>query len=261
MIELKKEIQEYWNSFPQGTLRVKDAEPCSKEFFLAYQLHRYQVEPHIPRIAEFRNYKGRKVLEVGCGVGIDLMQFAKWNAEVVGIDISKRSVACARKGLRLFKLAGETVVADAENLPFRDGAFDHVYSYGVLHHTPNTENAINEIHRVLKNEGTFTIMLYAKWSVTFLYILLKFGLLKLELLHKSIDKLISDHMEDAGYTPLAKLYTKKRITKMFKNFKILSMKKLHIPKKYPILARVLSPLQRVLGFYFIIKGLKVKATS
>jgi ubiquinone/menaquinone biosynthesis C-methylase UbiE len=258
MIKLKKEIQEYWNSFPQGSLRVKNVKLCSKEFFLAYQLHRYQVEPHIPRIAEFRNYKGRKVLEVGCGVGIDLIQFAKWKAEVVGMDISKRSVACARKGLRLFKLAGETVVADAENLPFRNGAFNHVYSYGVLHHTPNTENAVNEIRRVLKNGGTFTIMLYAKWSITFLYILLRFGLLKLELLHKSIDKLISDHMEDAGYTPLAKLYTKKQITKMFKDFKILSIEKLHIPRRYPILARALSPLQHVLGFYFIVKGLKIE---
>jgi 2-polyprenyl-3-methyl-5-hydroxy-6-metoxy-1,4-benzoquinol methylase len=114
MIDLKKKVQEYWNNFPQRTLRVKDAEPCSKEFFLAYELRRYHVVPHIPKIAEFRNYERRKVLKVGCGVGVDLMQFARGGAEVVGIDISKRSIACAKNGLRLFKLAGETVAADAE---------------------------------------------------------------------------------------------------------------------------------------------------
>jgi len=214
------------------------------------------VEPHIPRIAEFGNYRGKRVLEVGCGVGIDLMEFAKGGAEVVGIDVSDRSVLCAKEGLRLFKLAGETVVADAENLPFRDGVFDHTYSYGVLHHTPNTEKSISEMRRVLRNEGTLTIMLYAKWSVTLLYIVLRFGLLKLELFYKKLNELISNHMEDAGYTPLAKLYSKKQIQKMFENFKIFSIEKLHIPKRYSTIAKILSSFQSVLGFYFIIKGSK-----
>src|SRR5713101_1285301 len=182
----KKRIQSYWSQNPQGSKRVPLRE--EKEFFASYEKHRYEVEPLIPRIAEFEMSRGKHVLEVGCGVGTDLRQFAKNGALITGLDISPRSAKLAALSLHLFGLEGDIVVGDAESLPFKDEAFDQAYSYGVLHHTPHTFRAIQEVYRVLKIPGGATVMLYHKYSFPLLWILLRYGLLRLEALRKDMNQ-------------------------------------------------------------------------
>jgi ubiquinone/menaquinone biosynthesis C-methylase UbiE len=115
--------------------------------------------PQIPRFVKFEKYKGLKILEVGCGIGTDLTNFAKSN-DAVGIDISKESLKLAKENFKLHDLKGKFIHASATKLPFKDKAFDLIYSCGVLHHIPNIINAVSEIHRVLKPKGKIIILLY-----------------------------------------------------------------------------------------------------
>ncbi len=250
----KKHVQEYWDQFPQGSKRITLGD--YQDFFTSYEKHRYQVEPLIPRIAEFEKSRGKNVLEIGCGVGTDLRQFSRNGALVTGLDISTRSAKLAATSLRLYGLPGNIIVADAESLPFRNGVFDYVYSYGVLHHTPNTYDAIQELHRVLKHQGNATVMLYHKYSFPYFWILLRYGLLQLEALKKDESQLISDHTEDAGWSPLTKFYTRSQALLMFEEFSKISVEIAHIPRLSGVILRMVSIFQHFLGFYMIIRASK-----
>src|SRR5829696_739538 len=146
--QLKRRVQDFWNKTPCGSKHA-DAPEGTREFFEEVERKRYELEPFIPKYAEFEQARGERVLEVGVGLGTDLARFARAGAEVTGIDFSERSVELARRRLELDGLQGEVLVADAENLPFADSTFDRVYSWGVLHHTPNTYAAVAEAVRVL----------------------------------------------------------------------------------------------------------------
>jgi SAM-dependent methyltransferase len=104
------------------------------------------------------------LLEIGVGVGTDFVRFARAGAVVTGVDLTEHAVALTRRRLELEGLSGELFVADAEQLPFSDASFDRVYSWGVLHHTPNTGQAVREAVRVLAPDGRLTLMLYNRIS-------------------------------------------------------------------------------------------------
>src|SRR6266699_3450587 len=122
---------------------------------------------HIPIAADFRSARGLKVLEIGCGLGTDGAQFAEAGADYTGVDLTEAAVELARRRFELFSLPGKFQTADAENLAFADDSFDLVYSHGVLHHTPETEKAIQEIHRVLRPGGRAVVMLYHRGSYNY----------------------------------------------------------------------------------------------
>jgi ubiquinone/menaquinone biosynthesis C-methylase UbiE len=148
--------QEHWNETP---LFLSEGE-------------RYSEYPWLYKVAEFREHRGQRVLEVGCGTGCDLLQFAKHGALATGVDITDSHLELARK--RVGDMA-TVVKADARALPFEDGSFDYVYSHGVLHHSDEPEKAAGEILRVLRKGGKFNIHLYALFSESALIYYLKFG--------------------------------------------------------------------------------------
>jgi ubiquinone/menaquinone biosynthesis C-methylase UbiE len=115
-------------------------------------------------MAEFDSWNGKLILEVGCGIGTDLRQFALNGAHVVGIDLTPNGIAMAKRGFELFGLKGNFVVADAEALPFSSDSFDMVYSNGVIHHTPDTAATVREIHRVVRPGGQARVMVYHRSS-------------------------------------------------------------------------------------------------
>jgi len=162
---LKEEIRRYWEKHPNA-LSIAEAKPVgSREFYQAIESHRYKTEPSIPEMAEFEKWSNRLVLELGCGIGTDLRQFAKNGALTVGIDLTAAGIALARQGFAAFALPSMLVIADAEMLPFNAGVFDLVYSHGVIHHTPETALAVSEIHRVLRDGGgEARIMVYHRNS-------------------------------------------------------------------------------------------------
>jgi SAM-dependent methyltransferase len=164
--DLKSRVHDFWQANPCG-VKFASGEIGTREFFDAVERHRYQTEWHIPQVANFPRWRDSKVLEVGCGLGTDAVNFARAGARYTGVDLTEASIALVRKRFELERLTGDLRVADAEALPFQDDSFDLVYSHGVLHHTPDTWRAIDEIHRVLRPGGTAMVMLYHKNSYNY----------------------------------------------------------------------------------------------
>ena len=160
---LKEDVRSFWERQPCGA-KTASAEPGSPEFFRQVEEWRYSVEPFIPEIARFDESGGKDVLEVGIGLATDFVRFVRAGANATGIDLTEAAVAAARERLRQAGLVAEVLVADAESLPFENASFDVVYSYGVLHHTPDTAAAVREVHRVLRPGGEARIMLYSRRS-------------------------------------------------------------------------------------------------
>ena len=163
MNEDKASVQQYWDARPCGFGESKAADTAS--VLLAHSRLRYEREPEIPGFAEFGRWKGRRVLEIGVGIGADYVQFRRAGAIAIGMDLSSQSLRLARQNLAINGLAGDLSNSDAESLPFAADAFDLVYSWGVLHHTPNMEAALDEVHRVLRPSGECRIMLYHRQSL------------------------------------------------------------------------------------------------
>jgi ubiquinone/menaquinone biosynthesis C-methylase UbiE len=209
---LKDRVSEYWQVAPCGTSTV-DAEPNTPEFFAGVEQRRYELEPFIPGFAEFGRWQGKKVLEVGVGLGTDFVQFARGGALLSGIDLTEASIDAVRRRLALEGLEAELRVADAEELPFRSGEFDLVYSWGVLHHTPATERALAEVRRVLRPGGEARIMLYSRRSWVALGVWLRYGLLR-GAPQRSPTQLLAQWMESPG----TKAYTQAELDVLFAGF-------------------------------------------
>jgi SAM-dependent methyltransferase len=163
---LKRAVQSFWNARPCGS-KFARYEPGTREFFLAVEQHRYLSEPHIVEMAAFSEARGKRVLEIGCGLGTDAVQFVHAGADYFGIDLSPVSVGWAKRNLALRNLRAEWLVCDAESLPFPADTFDLVYSSGVLHHTPDFAASVAEIHRVLRPGGRAIVMIYHKNSFNY----------------------------------------------------------------------------------------------
>ena len=133
---------------------------------------RYSTYPWLYEAAEFRRHQGDKVLEVGCGTGSDLLQFAKHGALATGIDLTTKHVELARRRVGDLAVVYE---ADARHLPFEDESFDYVYSHGVLHHSDEPEQIVREMFRVLRPGGRFNVHVYALWSYVTLRGVLRYG--------------------------------------------------------------------------------------
>jgi len=166
--ELKAKVKSYWELEPCGTRGLPTED--RREFFEQLERERYQLEPYIPSFAQFDSAQGKRILEIGVGAGTDFIQWVRAGAQATGIDLTDQGINLVRERLQLEGLSAELKVADAEHLPFDSETFDLVYSYGVIHHTPNTIKAVQEIHRVLKPAGVARVMIYhlhswAAWMI------------------------------------------------------------------------------------------------
>lgn len=158
-----QEVQEYWNEYIND-IEVAFSEKGSKEFFDELEAYRYRKLAYLPKVVSFPSYKGKKVLEIGCGVGIDSLQFARAGADLTAIDLAPNALKLAQQNLEVHGYSATFINANAESLEFPDNHFDVVYSNGVLHHTPRPQKGINEVYRVLKPGGEAIILLYKKNS-------------------------------------------------------------------------------------------------
>jgi SAM-dependent methyltransferase len=173
----KKQVHDFWNEASCGeNLYLQGA---SREAYEAQARMRYELEPYIPDLAKFADARGKRVLEIGVGLGADHQQFAEAGAELYGIDLTERAIGHTRQRLAMFGLSSQLRTGDAEHIDFPDGSFDIVYSWGVLHHSPDTPQAFREVHRVLKPGGEARIMIYHKWSMVGFMLWLRYALLGL----------------------------------------------------------------------------------
>ena len=269
--ELKERVRAFWQANPCG-VKFADAAPGTRHFYELVEAHRYTKEWHIPRAADFRSACGLKVLEIGCGLGTDGAQFAEAGADYTGVDLTEAAVELARKRFELFNLPGTFQTADAESLDFVDESFDLVYSHGVLHHTPDTEKAIREIHRVLRPGGRAVVMLYHRGSYNYrvnIAVLRRAGahLLKWEPGVKLINKITGEPLEslhqhakllksekesylepaeflnqntDGAGNPLARVYSRREARELFKDFSEVTLKTYFLNKRWlPVIGNML----------------------
>ena len=240
----KLRAREQWGQDPCGAEYDREHELGTREFFDEVERYRYQeYAPWMPRLMEFEKFRDARLLEVGCGMGTDLLQFARGGARCVGLDLTPRSIEITRHRFKLYGADGDFMISDGECLPFRDESFDVVYSNGVLHHTPDTAGAICEVHRVLRRGGIAKVMLYHRNSLNYwLEIVVRRGLLRGEFLRgRSGEEIMSRVIEfsDHGARPLVKVYSRRQARALFKAFKNV---KVEVEQLTRAELRFLSPL-------------------
>jgi SAM-dependent methyltransferase len=246
--QVKNGVREFWDVRPCGAKHAQAAEG-TPEFFAAVERTRYQLEPFIEDYARFRDAKDERVLEIGVGLGTDLARFAGAGAEVTGVDLSPKSVRLARRRLTLAELDGEVLQADAEQLPFPDASFDRVYSWGVLHHTPDTQAAVKEAIRVLRPGGELCVMLYGRRSWVAFGLWARHGLL-LGRPRRSLADLLASHMESPG----TKGFSRREIATMFRGLEDLRAERVSTPYDRRVVGPLATLTGRFLGWFIVIRG-------
>jgi len=187
--ERKAEVQKFWNAAPCGSRYLG-----AREDFDAHARARYDLEPFISEFADFQHAAGKRVLEIGVGMGADYLEWLKAGAVATGVDLSSASLERARQRCEMAGYVPDLREADAENLPFAENTFDTVFSYGVMHHSPDPAQCVREARRVLKPGGALQIMIYHHPSLTGLMLWLRYGLR----CGKSLRKTVFDHLESPG---------------------------------------------------------------
>ena len=223
LAEEKVRAREQWGQDPCGAEYEREHELGTREFFDSVERYRYtQYAPWMRRVMGFDQFRGARLLEIGCGMGTDLLQFARGGARCVGVDLTPRSVEITRHRFALYDADGAFMIADGEQLPFASDSFDVVYSNGVLHHTPDTAGAIREVHRVLRPGGVAKVMLYHRNSLNYwVEIVLRRGFLGGEFLRgRSAEEIMSRVIEfsDHDARPLVKVYSRREARALFAQF-------------------------------------------
>ncbi len=156
-------IRMYWDEHIHD-LEIAQHPVGTKAFFQELADYRFEKLEYLPRVVDFTAYKGRQLLEVGCGVGTDLVRFANYGCIVTGIDLAEVSTKLAKENLEFNGLTGNLFTMDGENLCFDDATFNVVYAHGVLQYTKDAQRMISEIHRVLRPGGEAILMAYNRYS-------------------------------------------------------------------------------------------------
>jgi ubiquinone/menaquinone biosynthesis C-methylase UbiE len=156
-------VRTYWEQHIHD-LEITKHPVGSRGFFDDLDQYHFEKLHHLLRLVDFDGWRGRQVLEVGCGAGVDLARFAKGGADVTGVDVAASAIALARANFDQQQLRGRLEVADAERLPFADAAFDLVYAHGVVQYTANPQALVDECYRVLKPGGTAIFQVYNRVS-------------------------------------------------------------------------------------------------
>lgn len=151
------EVRHYWDNHVHDW-KIARSPAGTREFFEEIEAYRFEKLRYLAQIVDFAGYRGRQVLDVGCGVGNDLSRFARGGARCTGIDLAPHSIALARSNFRQRGLEGRFMVMNGEALELPDDSFDLVWCHTVLHFTPHPERMVREIHRVLKPGGEAIIM-------------------------------------------------------------------------------------------------------
>jgi SAM-dependent methyltransferase len=253
----KQAVRDYWDAEPCGTGTVSST-PGSKEFFDLMERHRYEVEPFIPPFADFQRWRGENVLEIGCGAGTDHLQFHRAGARVWAIDMSSQSVMLTRTRLKTYGFNPDRVlVGDAENLPFPSSSFDLIYSWGVLHHSPDTPRTLREVHRVLRPNGEIRLMFYHRLSLVSLQFYLKYGIFRARPF-RSVDDIMAEHQESPG----TKVYSCEEVRTMLRDFDAVTVNPVLTPYdlrsgRKPFLPKWAGRfVPDALGYFLLISGRK-----
>jgi 2-polyprenyl-3-methyl-5-hydroxy-6-metoxy-1,4-benzoquinol methylase len=264
-----EKVQNFWDERPCN-IRHSPLPIGTKEYFEAVEQRKYKVEPHIPEFAEFPRWKNKKVLEIGCGIGTDTINFARAGAMVTAIDLSPKSLELAQKRADVYNLnhsirffCGDIEKLD-EFLPV--APYDLVYSFGVIHHTPHPERAVEKMQKYMTPESELRLMVYSKVSYKLFWIMKEEGIWDMS----QLDELIARNSEAQTGCPVTYTYTFNELRSLLHDFKLLEIYKAHIftweveayknyeYKKDPVWAGVddhqLSELEKELGWHILVRA-------
>jgi SAM-dependent methyltransferase len=211
-----RSVHDFWNAAACGEdlyLRTRD-----RAGYVAQTRRRYELEPFITSFANAVTTNHRDVLEIGVGLGADHQLFAEAGARLIGIDLTERAVEHVQRRFEAFELRSDLRVADAEQLPFDDQSFDLVYSWGVLHHTPDTSRAVGEVWRVLRRGGRAKVMIYHRDSLVGYMLWCRYALLAGRP-WRSLNAIFANHMESPG----TKAYSVAEARDLFRDFASLTI--------------------------------------
>jgi 2-polyprenyl-3-methyl-5-hydroxy-6-metoxy-1,4-benzoquinol methylase len=201
------DVQRYWDSRPCN-IRHSPKPVGSREYFDEVEARKYFVEPHIPGFAQFERWEGKRVLEVGCGIGTDSINFARAGATLTAVDLSGESLRVAAQRAEVMGVADriEFVQANAEELTsaISDEPYDLVYSFGVVHHTPHPERAVSEMRSLAARGGTLKLMVYHRRSWKVFWIVAADGRGRFW----KTDELVAQHSEAQTGCPVTFTYTR-----------------------------------------------------
>lgn len=224
-----EDVRHYWGkkNIPQQWYSKKEAFTLAWFNELAYKRYVVYYE-HLRETAEFQWHAGEDVLEIGCGIGTDSVEFARHGARVTAVDLGPDQVMLTKLNFELRGLRyTEIREANAEQLPFADETFDFVYSFGVIHHTPDTEKAVAEIHRVLKKDGTAVVMVYARGWKHYVKRCLIHGLLLGKWMQYgfSWQRVYDQVSEVHGASPKTNVYSRRGVEQLFDRFATIDARK------------------------------------
>lgn len=262
----KHQIQQLWNNDPCGAVTAKQFEIGTKEFFDAVEKYRYEVySPWLKQEVQFEKFAGKKILEIGGGLGTDHIQFAKARAITFDLDLAFEHLKLTKERFQLFNQKGNFILGDAEFNCFKDNCFDAIYSFGVLHHTPDTQKAIDEVYRILKPGGEALIMLYHKQSYFYWFSLFFVkGILRRNLFRMNMKEILSRFVEysTSGARPLVKVYTRNDARKMFRRFSKIELKIRQLTQEdFPYIGKIipislLNFFSKFIGWNLFIRAIK-----
>lgn len=205
-------VRDYWNRRPCN-IRHSTAAIGTREYFDQVEARKYLVEPHIPLFSEFDKWKGKKVLEIGCGLGTAAVSFACAGADYSAIELSDESLKLARQRFEVYGLKGNFYSGNAEELSrvVPGQQFDLIYSFGVIHHAPHPEKIVAETRKFMGPQSEFRLMLYAKNS--WKNILIEAGF---------------DQPEAQSGCPIAFTYTQDEVRALMQDYEVIDIRQDHI---------------------------------
>jgi ubiquinone/menaquinone biosynthesis C-methylase UbiE len=253
--DAKTRAKRTWGASPAGTAAADGAAPGSEEFFTRARDYRNSREqPWLPSVVPFDAMRGKRVVEIGFGVGFDAYTFLRNGSQYTGVDLTPENAERTKKHLAPYGFDPDVREGDAENLPFPDGSFDVAFSNGVLHHVPDIQRAFREIARVLKTGGEFFVLLYHRNSMVYrVNVFLTAFFNRRTIAHQ----LSLVEMNSAGETPIVNVYSRSELrtlltdagftVKSVKVRKLLAEDLLRIPVLWRLYRFVPQKLMDVVG--------------
>jgi 2-polyprenyl-3-methyl-5-hydroxy-6-metoxy-1,4-benzoquinol methylase len=225
-------VKDYWNRRPCN-IRHSPKPVGSREYFDEVEARKYLVEPHIPVFAEFPRWQGKRVLEIGCGIGTDTMNFARHGATVTAVDLSEESLKVARQRAEVFGLQDRVTFlhANAEELTqyVPPEPYDLIYSFGVIHHTPHVERVVEQMKAYSKPGTTVKVMVYHRRSSKVMWILLTEGKGKFWRLEQEVAR----HSEAQTGCPVTYIYTRQQGRELLERHGGFKVKKVEVDHIFP----------------------------
>lgn len=219
-----EQVREYWDRRPCN-IRHSPRPVGSREYFDEVEARKYFVEPHIPRFAKFERWGGKKVLEIGCGIGTDTVNFARHGAMVTAVDLSRKSLEIAEQRIAVYKLGGNvsfyqgSAEALRQFLPVDE--YDLIYSFGVIHHTPHPEQVLDELRHYAGQHTTLKVMIYHRYAWKVFSILLTYGKGRFW----NLSEIVARHSEAQTGCPVTLTYTRRTAKELIerKGFRVTEM--------------------------------------